>query len=221
MQCETKGARKVGTMPDIPCPRCGANSYDVRCACGWIRWRSGLRFRGLDGTGPIILDFGGLRGVLCGPVLTRAEKRVQVFAVFSEAPFLRGLFDAEVESAEMVYVHSVKSDWVMRAAEFQEWLANGGQTGTPPGDDRASTERPTTKPKRGKTEALCIGMYLGAIHSGKEPPSAKEIADSVGCNRGTASRAIKPLEDERREAAKLRAKDRHEERGGPKSLRNK
>jgi hypothetical protein len=99
--------------------------------------------------------------------------------------------------------------------------------GRPAACDAAALSRTTTgekKPKHRRNEgkmAQCRGIYINDINSGKNPPSPTELARRVGCDKGTATRAIKDTEALRKELAKRGAGDRHRERGGPESLRNK
>jgi hypothetical protein len=76
-------------------------------------------------------------------------------------------------------------------------------------------------PGHGTKGNACLNMYLQALARGEEPPGATEIARHVGCNRATAWRAIKPLEDQYKKMNRADARQRHLDKGGPVSARNK
>jgi hypothetical protein len=52
----------------------------------------------------------------------------------------------------------------------------------------------------------CVGIYMDAIFRNETPPSITEIARMAKCDKGTASRAIAPLEAKRAEVAREAAR---------------
>ncbi len=61
--------------------------------------------------------------------------------------------------------------------------------------------------------ATAKGHYLTMLERGETPPTFQEIADRVGCDVGTVSRAVGGLEAKRKRLARQDANDRYSESG--------
>ena len=70
-----------------------------------------------------------------------------------------------------------------------------------------------SRPRDRDIATKCLGAYIEAAARGDTPPTATELAKQFGCNKGTASRAIKKLEDKRKAAARGEYEDRRRDRG--------
>jgi hypothetical protein len=84
----------------------------------------------------------------------------------------------------------------------------------PPASHVVEPSSPPTpaKPRRKRDEdkaKVCVGIYMDAITRSETPPSLSEIARMARCDKGTASRAIAPLEAKRAELAKEDARRRY------------
>jgi hypothetical protein len=134
-------------------------------------------------------------------------------------PFDLDVFAAHRGNVEPSLYRTPDGTWLRRAAwhehpnltvtiplyfEVGEWTAHDWLT-------RNRYEIPSPAPKRrserrrkGAKEDQCLGMYMKALLAGETPPTPTEIAAKVGCNPGTASRAIKDLERTRTAFAKTK-----------------
>jgi hypothetical protein len=77
-------------------------------------------------------------------------------------------------------------------------------------EDSQTTSGPLKKPRRKRNEGKaerCVGLYMAAVIRNETPPTPSEVAEKVGCNIGTACRAIAEWEAKRKELAKEDAKD--------------
>lgn len=74
--------------------------------------------------------------------------------------------------------------------------------------DRPAAKKGRRKRDEGKAER-CVGIYMDAITRKLTPPTPSELAKQVGCDPGTASRAIAAWEATRMELAKDDAKSRY------------
>lgn len=92
------------------------------------------------------------------------------------------------------------------AAALGPYQEASGPTEPAPAPAKVGTARKKPR-KQGKAER-CVGVYMTYVNRNETPPSISEIAREVGCDPGTASRALKKYEDLRKEAARSDAESR-------------
>ncbi len=87
--------------------------------------------------------------------------------------------------------------------------------GPAPLDQQRSTPHVAKKgqPKNQGKGARCNAAYIEACRLGLTPPTLSELAERFGCSKATASRAIKPLEDQRKVFAREDRRDWEHESG--------
>jgi DNA-binding transcriptional regulator YhcF (GntR family) len=59
----------------------------------------------------------------------------------------------------------------------------------------------------------CVGIFMKYQEKGEMLPSITEVARQVGCDKGTASRALKWLEGKRNEQASRDVEERYRKNG--------
>ncbi len=127
----------------------------------------------------------------------------------------------------LAYLRSI--GWAVKTATDGPAVAPVSPPVAPPGQGFPAVQRAITPVEKNKHEARrtprmppkkrdegksaqCVGIYIAHLQRGDVPPTPTELARAVGCNPGTAWRAIRNVEATRKELARTDARDRYQDR---------
>jgi hypothetical protein len=153
------------------------------------------------------------------------EGRTEVWAEVNPKYVAERLMDArlnlppELDAAWEAVKESRKEGWGICIPNPYEPIEEGSPAQPATGKARqpAKPSGPPAKRNQGKADR-CRGHYLAFIERGETPPSIEEIARQVGCDVGTASRALKGLEGKRRALARNDSRNRYQDHVAPPDL---
>ncbi len=172
-----------------PCPNCGESIPVIALECRFCH------------KPPRFVPAVRLGSIECAVIMARHQRRMMEPRPSPEVapPEVLQADRPQSEPRELVTLDQAAS------------MANRAKGELPPPSRTVEAIDPTpapiaaSRPPRGQDKAIrCIGLYVDALERGETPPTPSELARQVGCNPGTASRAVGRWEAGRREDAKGR-----------------